>query len=589
MSGRCRLASSYVQPFRFRPDLAPGSMTEQMAVPWQADFADCRHFWWPAQRPDDVIPEQEYRAVVPAQSAAGDPNARPMRTVAFRRQRWDRGIGDQISTALDWKRRDDLRHREMVQEWAQLGFVVPAPDRNEVWMETERGRYVGLRHRDYFHIMLNLDEHPDFAPVAGQLAEQFLRQARNAQADPYLDSDLRPFRYDERAFEIRLDTIYQDLVDAVDRYHPDQDVTFRSRADAIERIRQSAPLNQTDGLWLRNIAKVGPIDEIDGLLTRIWLDEVGGGDPVQNHANIYTALLANVGIDTEPLGTADYAHDPALYESAFTLPLLQLVVSQFSKKYLPEILGMTLYFEWESVELATTQRLLERYDIDATYYRLHVAIDNAAAGHGALAKRAVQRYLTMVRRLSGEEAMQRQWQRVWDGYVAFRTTGTMGNDLREALHSSSRARDRVVQMIEQKRQYGSLSHRSATPASGIANSLFDSPLQMLAALEKSGQVVAGKPAASPLLREFDFGGRMYKVFTPAERQLWVEWIMSLARPRAEDRADPTANAAKPWAAATTAGQEQTPPEYVPHLLLSSPAAAFDEHPRQTLLGHGSVQ
>jgi hypothetical protein len=32
--------------------LQPGSLTERMAVPWQADFVECQGRWWPAQRPD---------------------------------------------------------------------------------------------------------------------------------------------------------------------------------------------------------------------------------------------------------------------------------------------------------------------------------------------------------------------------------------------------------------------------------------------------------------------------------------------------------------------------------------------------------
>jgi len=35
--------------------LRAGSLTERMAVPWQADFLKCNSMWWPAQRPDDVF------------------------------------------------------------------------------------------------------------------------------------------------------------------------------------------------------------------------------------------------------------------------------------------------------------------------------------------------------------------------------------------------------------------------------------------------------------------------------------------------------------------------------------------------------
>ena len=29
-----------------------------MALPWQADFVDCAAFWWPSQRPVNVVTQQ---------------------------------------------------------------------------------------------------------------------------------------------------------------------------------------------------------------------------------------------------------------------------------------------------------------------------------------------------------------------------------------------------------------------------------------------------------------------------------------------------------------------------------------------------
>ena len=75
--------------FRVDPAHPPGFLTEKMALPWQADFADCGDFWWPSQRPDNVT------------------------TKTGERVRWDREIAD---------RRNG--HLNMVDSWSQLGFVV---------------------------------------------------------------------------------------------------------------------------------------------------------------------------------------------------------------------------------------------------------------------------------------------------------------------------------------------------------------------------------------------------------------------------------------------------------------------------------
>jgi hypothetical protein len=76
--------------FRVDPAHPAGFLTEKMALPWQADFADCSNHWWPSQRPDDVTTQ------------SGD------------RERWDRGV---IAP-------DKNRHLNMVAFWSQLGFVV---------------------------------------------------------------------------------------------------------------------------------------------------------------------------------------------------------------------------------------------------------------------------------------------------------------------------------------------------------------------------------------------------------------------------------------------------------------------------------
>ena len=94
----------YSEPFRLdQSTLQAGDVTKQMAVPWQADFNDCNagdgaFAWWPAQRPDQVIPE------------GGDKH-------------------------VEWTRDLASSREDMVKNWHQLGFVV---EREEGFVETER-------------------------------------------------------------------------------------------------------------------------------------------------------------------------------------------------------------------------------------------------------------------------------------------------------------------------------------------------------------------------------------------------------------------------------------------------------------------
>src|SRR5262249_48309738 len=150
-------------------------------------------------------------------------------------------------------------HNDMVDKWSRLGFVTPrvAPNGEVVYVETERQPYYGLKDRDYFHLILNLDAYPDFLPMARMLSDQFLAHARDLQNDPTLDDDLRAFPYSARAYAARLDKIYNELVDRAEQYDPPSDPVFKTREDVIEKTRQYAPFNQVDGAWLRNATPAG--------------------------------------------------------------------------------------------------------------------------------------------------------------------------------------------------------------------------------------------------------------------------------------------------------------------------------------------
>jgi L-Lysine epsilon oxidase N-terminal/L-lysine epsilon oxidase C-terminal domain len=84
-------SSNLRQEFRINPSHPAGYLTERMALPWQADFADCADFWWPSQRPVSVT------------------------TSSGARDKWDRGVGVSSTQA---------RHLNMVSNWMRLGLVV---------------------------------------------------------------------------------------------------------------------------------------------------------------------------------------------------------------------------------------------------------------------------------------------------------------------------------------------------------------------------------------------------------------------------------------------------------------------------------
>lgn len=572
VSGLIRDPERYLRPAepgdRYRLDpagLEAGALTAPMAVPWQADFALCRGFWWPAQRPNDVVTEHDYDAVREGRPEERRPGPL-LDTLALPRKAWDRGVGDR---PLTWSGDANLRRQnDMVARWSKLGFVVPrVGDAGDppVWVEAEREPYFGLRDRDYFHILLNRADHPRFEPVAWALANWFFDDAqRRIETDDTLDSELHPFEYDEIDFETRLGSIYRFLADQVEAYDPREDATYSSREHVIERIRQFGPINLTDGEWLRGIDTVPPRPGVTDQLGTIRADEKGNGVEQHDHAHIYAALMSGVGLAFAPVDSREYAEDPELLDSAFTLPVLALAAAEFSQAFLPEILGMTLYFEWESVWLRYVVKLFDHFGIDPTFYVAHLAIDNVAEGHGAMAVRAVKTYLAA---FEGEER-QEQWRRVWRGYVAFRETGTLGSDLKDKVQPDRvDLHTRMVRMIERKKPFGSLNHGGAAL---MKNDMFDDPEGLLRYLaDNTALVTPGRPDRSGLVDLFAVDNKMYKVFSPEEQQLWADWIRSLPAPPP---------------AAVPAGQ----PGHFRRLTSASPAAAFAADPRG-LRGAGGLQ
>lgn len=542
----------YSEPFRFdAASIKPGDITKRMAVPWQADFYECQIHWWPAQRPDYVLNEQEFESGISL--FPYEEKDSTLDLALLQRLNWDRGVGQRLRfTDADstppvppaTTPRDALPgDNDMVAKWASLGFVTQreTADGELLLVETGRSKYDGLNDRDYFYMMLNLDSYPDFRPKAKELAQKFLDDAwaliEKPAAKGGVDDYLRFFPYSERAFRERLEEIYaimlRSKLDAEqhDPKDPSNPANPRTLQEVVERMRQLAPFNQLDGAWLRNVSEAGPIDEINSFLFSIWMDEAGDGNPNQNHANLYTKLLESVGITLPAINSREYVDNPDLLDAAFTTPVFELAISEFTRTFFPEILGMTLQLEWEVLNLWPGIIRLEAWGIDTHFYRMHVGIDNAADGHGAKARRAVEMYLDRVRQQTGSEhEVQKQWKRIWNGFVAFETTGTLAEDLQQLIlkHRKSTPETDLVDLITRKKVYGRFNHGDKKIQSELINDLFEDPQLLLKKLAgDKNLIVPGDPVNSGLFEKLTFDGPMYKVFSDDEIELWRRWVVWL--------------------------------------------------------------
>ncbi|MBC2807002.1 iron-containing redox enzyme family protein [Rhizobium ruizarguesonis] len=297
-----------------------------------------------------------------------------------------------------------------------------------------------------------------------------------------------------------------------------------TRERVVANLIGNAPFNQVDGAWLRSAADAGTMTDVTALLFQIWSDEVSNGDPALHHGNLYTTLLRQLGALLPAVNSREYAEHSALSESTFIRPVFELAISTFTKDYLPELLGMTLFLEWEALSLVPAIRQLDYFGIDSQFYRMHVGIDNAMDGHDAKARDAVIAYLDRVLEDGGSTAQQEQWRRIWRGFVAFATTGydqfqsfestgdaPLDKESVQALMPRTPA-DAVAGLMELKMPRGELNHMRKQLSVFRINDLFSDPRVFIEELANSPWVTPGSPEASRLITHLTtFNGPMYKV------------------------------------------------------------------------------
>lgn len=427
---------------------------------------------------------------------------------------------------------------DMISYWSRNGFVVEkgiseAPDAESVWVETERSEWDGLNWSDYFYLLQNPDEVRDYSGLCDFIVKTVLDSTEElTKLIEVADQSFveAAFPYTDELFEAKLEEIYE--VYRVLAQDPRPWESNSTRDDIIKGIHVLAPFNQMDGAWLRFAEDAGESDAIHGLLFQIWRDEVGNGKPSEHHGNLYTTLLRSLGLELPEINTRAYVDSYPYPDAGFVSPAFELAISARSKEYFPEILGMTLYLEWEVLDLSPGVARWDYFGVDSKFLRMHVGIDNAAGGHGAKAKEAVKLYLSDVAVKGGQEAVQSQWRRIWRGFVAFAAPLPLylADELSVTLRRPLGPEDRLASMIQAKRPYANRNHLETRLGANRLNDLFEYPGVLLSELAASGHVVPGHPEQSEFLTYLTtFNGPMYKVFSDDELQLWSDWIVWLGR------------------------------------------------------------
>jgi hypothetical protein len=346
------------------------------------------------------------------------------------------------------------------------------------------------------------------APDAGLQAEVFLRQQMARAAKLPCDLPDTPEQLPSWA-QARCAAVARDYADYLDeRKQGGARRYFSNKAHALYFLQRVAPTKEVDGAWLTGVLAHWQDVRYDGLLNT-FLEELGRGDPRQNHVVIYRNLLA----------AHDCGDKQGLADEYFLQGAIQLALGHCGTAFMPEIVGYNLGYEQLPLHLLISAYELRELGIDPYYFTLHVTIDNASSGHGHKAAQALLELLPM------DEGRDEFFRRVAVGY----RLNDLGMGSTSVITGFELQRE-VVAMLERKRCFGQHMHSDFCRIEGkTVNQWLATPGQtgeFLGALERKGWIKRNQAPQDSRFWHLIEGSTaaMFGVFSGYEKQLLHDWI-----------------------------------------------------------------
>lgn len=283
---------------------------------------------------------------------------------------------------------------------------------------------------------------------------------------------------------------------------------FPNRACALAFLQQVAPTKLVDGAWLYGTLPHWNDIRFMGLV-RTYLEELGEGDPDQNHVVLYRRLLAENDCDTLPEFSDEH----------YVRGAIQLALAHNADDFLPEVVGYNLGYEQLPLHLLITAFELAELNLDPYYFTLHITIDNTSTGHARKAAQAVQACMPV----AGDK--KEFWQRVINGY-RLSELGLGVDDITRGFNLEHE----LVAMLERKRPYGQNIHSDFCSIGGrTVNQWLSAPgqaQQLLNILQEKRWIIRHQnPELSRFWRLIESPqAPMAGVFDGYEKQLLHDWI-----------------------------------------------------------------
>lgn len=194
--------------------------------------------------------------------------------------------------------------------------------------------------------------------------------------------------------------------------------------ETLRRIHIAAsPIMPVDGVWLEFLASSCFANPFNRDLFAIYMDEIGAGNPRQNHARLWAEMIGELGLNLPHFLTKEFSEHQSIPSPSFTLANCMLAFSIHGREFFPELLGFNLSIELAGLGGTYTviAKSMEHKGFPSEFWRVHSSVDNAISGHTFLSVRSIDRFMRSAENMSSSiDTTNHFWNRIWNGFVSHR-------------------------------------------------------------------------------------------------------------------------------------------------------------------------
>ncbi|MGJ0483935.1 MAG: iron-containing redox enzyme family protein [Methylomicrobium sp.] len=353
--------------------------------------------------------------------------------------------------------------------------------------------------RDLFHALMQSGEKPALYPLAYHFIELHLSRKVLSAPCPL------PLSWDNESILQALQTQESPLLPTA--------LTLDQFRDGLSQVQ---PVILTEPCWLQNILQTAT----NQTSVAIALSAVYSSSGALNTPDkLFQALLLEAGLEIPDLSSSAFPQQETIEELFFDFAAVQLALAQFPRGYFPELLGFTL--AW-----CNSRSLLEAF-AGAEHSKLQPYLRhrrNRLSSTKAVVTDAIRNYLGQFESFKTE-----LWRRITAGFDLYRDCFEQcERRLQIRLAEPETAFQSAARMLTDKAPIAFGHHRDVKLEGRpldewFAEQPFDSQ-KFLAALHRSSYVDRQNPAASPLLKLFEFEGPMFGVLTESDKNCLKRWL-----------------------------------------------------------------